>query len=191
MANILRSAQVVPFFLVLLAGCASTKVTLEPPSASPVCSSSESALVLWATRWRADQKDVPAREEAASSGLNDFLASSACFAQSELQRVPALSASTAGARLAGSPGRFTRVVGIEVRELGPVVRFLSSAALVEGGTEVVLRVTEYSPASASELRQFTVHWNNGGPGVVKGVASLPSDMQSALRAGLQPGVVAK
>ncbi len=177
--------------LLVLVGCASTMVALDPPSPSPVCSSTESALVLWTPKWRADQKDVAAREAAAESGLSAFLASSSCFARSELRRVPALSVSAAREQLAGSPGAFTRLVGIEVRELGPVVRVLSSAALVEGGTEVVLRIAEYSPESSSELRQFTIHWKNGGPGVVKGVASLPSDMQSALRAGLQPRAVAR
>jgi len=32
-----------------------------------------------------------------------------------------------------------------------------------------------------------VHWAHGGPGVIKGVATLPQDMQAALAAGLQPG----
>lgn len=186
----MRATRIAPFLL-LLAGCASTNVTLEPPSQSPVCAASESALVLWAPAWRADQKDVPAREEAANSGLTTFLASSGCFAKSQLRRVPAVSVSAVKEQMAGSAGNVTRVVGIEVRELGPVVRLFSSAALVEGGTEVLLRVTEYSPVQMSELRQFTVHWKNGGPGAVKGVASLPGDMQSALRAGLQPGVVAR
>lgn len=84
-----------------------------------------------------------------------------------------------------------QVVGVEVRELGPIVKLLSSAALIEGGTEAVLRIIAYSPQSGDEVRQFTVHWHNGGPGVVKGVASLPGDMQAALRAGLQPGSAAE
>lgn len=40
-------------------------------------------------------------------------------------------------------------------------------------------------------RAFTVHWRHGGPGVVKGVASLPADMDAALRAGLQPADAAR
>jgi hypothetical protein len=35
-------------------------------------------------------------------------------------------------------------------------------------------------------REFSVHWRNGGPGVVKGVASLAGDIQQALAAALQP-----
>lgn len=171
----------------LLHGCASTTVTLQPMPQPPVCNPAASALVLWAPQWRPDQKDVADRERAASAGLNNFLAQSGCFARAELRRVADLGPPTVGAQLGGSSREHTKVVGIEVRELGPIVKLLSSAAIVEGGTEVVLRVTEYSQESGIELRQFTVHWHNGGTGVIKGVASLPSDMQAALSAGLQPG----
>ena len=169
-----------------LAGCASTTVTVQPSPQTPVCSGTSSALVLWSPRWRPDQKDVVAREEAAARGLNDFLTQSGCFAGAELRRVPSLASVTLSAIPAHVANSRFKVVGIEVRELGPIVKLLSSAALVEGGTEVVLRVTEFSPDSGANLREFTVHWQNGGAGVVKGVASLPSDMQAALRAALQP-----
>ena len=74
---------------------------------------------------------------------------------------------------------------IAVRELGPIVKIGASLALVEGGTEVVLYVSEYE-ATKPAPRTFTVQWRNGGPGVLKGVATLPKDMQAALAAGLQP-----
>ena len=98
-----------------------------------------------------------------------------------------LTAATVGAQATNTIGGHTRLVAIGVRELGPTVKLLSSAALVEGGTEVVLHVTDYSVPAAMPVREFTVHWKHGGPGVVKGVASLASDMQAALRAGLQAG----
>lgn len=175
----------------VLAGCASTAVTVQPSPQAPVCSAASSALVLWAPHWRPDQKDIAAREEAASTGLNSFLAQSGCFASVELRRVPSMEASAVSALLKQSEGFRSKVVGIEVRELGPVVKLLSSAALIEGGTEVVLRVTEYSPDSGAALREFTVHWQNGGAGVVKGVASLPADMQATLSAALQPSSAAR
>ncbi|HZM35320.1 MAG TPA: hypothetical protein VFC18_12610 [Burkholderiales bacterium] len=134
---------------------------------------------------------MAAREEAAAAGLKDFLAQSGCFARSELRRVPDLTAPTVRAQFGGMRDPPAQVVGVEVRELGPIVKLLSSAALIEGGTEAVLRIIAYSPQSGDEVRQFTVHWHNGGPGVVKGVASLPGDMQAALRAGLQPGSAAE
>lgn len=171
---------------VLVSACASTAVTLTPSPQAPVCDRSAQALVLWAPQWRPDQKDVAAREAAAASGLSSFFAGSACFAGTELRRVSPLSLATVESELAASGGRYHSVVTIAVRELGPVVELFSSAALVEGGTEVVLQVGVRSPPSAGPTREFTVHWRNGGPGVVKGVASLPGDMSAALRSGLQP-----
>lgn len=82
--------------------------------------------------------------------------------------------------------RYDRLVAIAVRELGPVVKLGSSLALVEGGTEVVLDIEEYKLPNPTS-RSFSVHWINGGPGIIKGVATLPQDIQAALAAGLQPG----
>lgn len=193
MATPRQLAQCFPALLcgVLLAGCASTAITLSPSPQAPVCKRSATALVLWAPEWRPDQKDVVAREVAAATGLRNFLGSSGCFARSELRRIPDLSPTTVSAQVASAAGQFSRVIVIGVRELGPVVNLLSSAALVEGGTEVALQVAAYSAPGVAQPREFTVHWRNGGPGVVKGVASLPGDMQAALLAGLQPGTAAK
>lgn len=173
----------------LAAGCASTTAALSPSPQTPVCDRAATALVLWAPDWRPDQKDAAQREEAAETGINNFLAQSGCFARSELRRLPDLSQPSVAAQAVLGASQFTRIVGIGVRELGPVVKLFSSAALVEGGTEVVLQVSEYAVPGVTRSREFTVHWRNGGPGVVKGVASLPADMQAALQAGLQPGAV--
>jgi hypothetical protein len=179
------------FFSALLGGCASTTTTLIPSPQATVCDSTAAALILWAPQWRPDQKDTAQREEAAATGLTSFLAGSGCFAHSELRRVPDISRTFVDAQAAAAVGQFTQVVVVGVRELGPVVKLLSSAALVEGGTEVVLQVTSRSLPGSNQSREFTVHWRNGGPGVVKGVASLPADMQAALAAGLKPGTAAK
>ncbi len=66
-----------------------------------------------------------------------------------------------------------------------MIKLLSSLTLIEGSTEVVLQVAEYIPSDEALNRTFTVHWQNGGPGVIKGVSSLPQDMQAALVIGLQ------
>lgn len=171
----------------LIAGCASTTVSLTPPQQRPVCDPSQAALVVWSPQWRPDQKDVAEREAAVATGLTNFLAAADCFARSEGRRVPDLTLATVSAQATGTNGGFTQMVAIGVRELGPTVKLLSSAALVEGGTEVVLHVSVYSVPAAMPIREFTVHWKHGGPGVVKGVASLAGDMQAALRAGLQAG----
>lgn len=170
----------------LLAACASTAVTFTPSPQTPVCDRTATALVLWAPQWRPDQKDVAAREAAAASGLERFFADSGCFARTALRRGSDLSPATVTSQWAASGGQFDTVLTIAVRELGPVVRLFSSAALVEGGTEVVLHVSVRAGPTVGPARAFTVHWRNGGPGVVKGVASLPDDMDAALHAGLQP-----
>ncbi len=166
----------------LLTACASTTVSFHPAAPEPWCDPSANAAVLWATRWRADQKDVAAREAAAAVGLSDFFADGACFAQTQLGRVDVLPPPDTR-RVPDA----SRLIGIEIQELGPVVKLLSSAALVEGGTEVVLRAVRYPTSTADEARGFTVHWRHGGPGVVKGVASLPQDLRAALQASLAAG----
>jgi hypothetical protein len=88
--------------------------------------------------------------------------------------------------IAAANGQFNKMVTISLRELGPVVKLLSSLALIEGGTEAVFQIAEYLLPEENQTRTFTVHWQNGGPGVIKGVASLPQDMQAALIMGLQP-----
>lgn len=109
-----------------------------------------------------------------------------CFNRTEaIEACPAAVA----AELSASNDRIDRVVTIEIRELGPVVKLLSSAALVEGSTEVVFHVGVHSPQPGAGAREFAVNWRNGGPGVVKGVESLPADLSAALRSGLQSTTV--
>ncbi len=174
-----------------LAACASTAVVLTPSPQAPVCERSATALVLWAPEWRADQKDVALREAAAASGLSSFFSGSGCFASTELRRTGHLDTAAIATELAASGARFDAVVTIRVRELGPVVKFFSSAAFVEGGTEVVLQVSTRPAQSLGRVREFMVHWRNGGLGVIKGVASLPEDMNAALHSGLQPATAAR
>ncbi|MBL0091343.1 MAG: hypothetical protein IPP50_02970 [Piscinibacter sp.] len=173
--------------MLALCGCAATSTTQIVPSPQPpVCQASAAAVVIWAPQWRADQKDVPAREAAAAEGIDRFFKDSGCFASTSVRRVPQLSASAIQSAASDAAPRHDRLVAIAVRELGPVVRIGTSMALVEGGTEVVLDIEEYRLPSPAP-RAFSVHWAHGGPGVIKGVATLPQDIQAALAAGLQPG----
>lgn len=176
--------------LLALGGCATTSVDISGQRpASPICQPAGNpvaALVLWGPNWRADQKDATAREQAAEQGLTQFFAKPDCFASTDVRRLPkgALgSLDEAKAAAASTPAGTHHVVYVVVRELGPVVKLLSSAALIEGGTEVVLDIAAYDLADSRQAR-FTVHWRNGGGGVIRGVASLPQDMQSALAAAL-------
>lgn len=171
----------------VLSGCATTTGSVTPSPQTPVCDSAISALVVWAPQWRPDQKDAPKREAAAAAGLREFLQTSGCFRDSTLRRLPSMTPTSVDAEIASANGQFNKVIVLTLRELGPVVKLLSTLALVEGGTEVVLQVAEYRLPENTQTRTFTVHWQHGGPGVIKGVASLQQDMQAALVMALQPG----
>ena len=170
-----------------LGACASTTtVHVAPGPQPPACRITASALILWTPQWRPDQKDVAEREAAAASGIAQFFAGPGCFASATVQRIATPSAAAVSAAIERAPARYDGAVLVTVRELGPIVRVGGSAALVEGGTEVVLELAEFEPPAWSEQRRYTVTWRDGGPGVIKGVASLPQDIQAALAAGMQP-----
>jgi hypothetical protein len=174
----------------LLAGCAATtSFTLTPAPQPAVCqrgSQSLNALILWGGKWRIDQKEVNDREVAAQAGIDRFFRESGCFAAAQVHRLAASPEPAAQAAAVGNPANINLVLVVLVRELGPIVKLGSSAALIEGGTEVVLEISVYEPRASTPVRAFAAHWQNGGPGVLKGVASLPADMESALAASLQP-----
>jgi hypothetical protein len=172
--------------LLALAGCVSTTtVTLTPGPQRPVCDASARALVLWLPQWRPDQKDVAAREAAAADGLARFVDTAGCFASATLQRLPDDAPGRVPPLLAEAGAGPDTVVVVTVHELGPTVTLGSSPALVDGATEVLLALA-VSTRAQPVPRAFTVHWRNGGPGVVKGVATLAQDLQAALAAALQP-----
>ena len=75
---------------------------------------------------------------------------------------------------------------ITVRELGPIVKLFASLALVEGGTDVLLDFVSFDPKRPGSRVAFSVHRQNGGPWALKGVASLPDDLEAALAAALRP-----
>lgn len=180
----------------LLVGCASTTVeTTGNMPAAPLCQTPGvklSALVLWGPNWRPDQKDVPQREEAARQGIESFFASSGCFAKCEVRRLAGGGSADMPntqellALAAAASPRPDRVLVVTVRELGPVVRLLGAAALVEGGTEVVFELAAIDARSGTSLAGFRMHWRDGGAMVVKGTASLPQDMGAALKTALSP-----
>jgi hypothetical protein len=151
-----------------------------------LCERSAKARIFWASNWRPDQKDVPAREEAAANGIARFFSQSDCFSSAVIQRLVDPSAAAIEAAVAEARTRDERVVTITVRELGPIVKIGTTLAILEGATEVVVEFSEYRPPDTVPRRTFAVQWRNGGAGIVKGVASLPQDMQAALSAAMQP-----
>ena len=169
-----------------LAGCASTTtIKVSPSPQEPVCDAAQTAFVFWRTQWRTDQKDVLERETAAEAGIGQFITSSGCFKSASVERLSQLSEEQAKSMAGAAANRSGKVVLVSVRELGPTVKIGASMALVEGGTEVVLDISEFISGRGAP-RTFSVRWNSGGPGVLKGVARLPQDMQAALNAALQP-----
>jgi hypothetical protein len=197
----LHGALVLLAALPVLAACVSTTVQLSgrPADMAPPCRPAAPAgaaaapagattLLLWTPGWRADQKDVPARERAAEQGLVDYIQGSTCFARFQLRRVDHIDqADVTGVRAQAHQlaPTATQAIVISVHELGPVLRLLSSAALVDGGTEVVLGIRIVDLGRPDPPLIYQVRWKNGGPGVVKGVASLPADMRAALQVALE------
>ncbi len=131
----------------LLAGCAATtSLTLTPSPQPALCQRAPeriNAVVLWTTQWRADQKDVIDRETAAGIGIARFFGESGCFAKVEIRRLASPAPAHEQAAAAASASKTDVVLVVVVRELGPILRLGSSAALVEGGTEVILDFTAY------------------------------------------------
>lgn len=168
-----------------IGACATTTVQFSgaAPAASLCQAPGESlhGLIVWDTRWRPDQKEPAKREAMAEQGIRQFVAHSGCYATTEVRR----GAGNADSAKAG------RVVAVTVRELGPVLKLFSSLALVDGGTEVVLDIASYVPGRADSRAEFSVYWQNGGHGVIKGVANLADDMESALAAALRPARIPK
>jgi len=187
--------------MLVLSGCASTHFQVTGQTAQqPLCQrpgEQASALVFWGPKWRPDQKNVLRREAFAQLGIEKFFSTSDCFAKVKITRkvgdresidLPPAEVPGLAATYASDPGH---VLFITVRELGPIVKLFSSLALVEGGTDVVLEIRTVSPATGQITADFTAHWQNGGPWVIKGVASLEQDMASALREALKPAGVPK
>jgi hypothetical protein len=190
------SVSLISLAMLVLFGCASTHFQVTGQvSQQPLCQppgEQASALVFWGPKWRPDQKEVPRREAAAQRGIEQFFSTSECFARVRVIRrigdresIELLPAEVPGlaATYASDP---SHVLFITVRELGPIVKLFSSLALVEGGTEVVLEISAVFPSTGQITADFTAHWENGGPWVIKGVSTLEQDMASALQEALKP-----
>jgi hypothetical protein len=199
--RIVCSVSLISLAVLVLSGCASThfQVTGQAPH-PPLCQplgQQASALVFWGPKWRPDQKEVPLREAAAQRGIEQFFSTSECFAKVRVIRkvgdresidLPPEEVPGLAATYESTPDQ---VLFITVRELGPIVKIFSSPALLEGGTDVVLEFRTVSPATGQTSANFTAHWQNGGPWVIKGVATLEQDIASALQEALKPSKVPK
>ena len=194
--RLIHSVPSISLAVLVLSGCASTQFQVSDQSPQqPLCQrpgEQATALVLWGAKWRPDQKDVPLREATAQRGIEHFFSSSQCFAKSKVVRKVGdresidLLPAEIRTLVAADATALSHVLFITVRELGPIVKLLSSFALVEGGTDVVLDIRAVSTSTGQTTAAFTSHWQNGGPWVIKGVATLEQDIGSALHETLKP-----
>ena len=169
----------------LLSGCATTRVDIAPSTPVNLCQPigrEETALVLWRTQWRPDQKDVLERVQAADTGIRRFFTTSTCYTRASVRRVDTLAEPEQSTDLLVRESQADVLVALKIKELGPVVKILASPSLVEGFTEVVFDLSVQRRGVTEGAGEYTVHWTNGGPGVVRGTASLPNDMHDALAA---------
>ncbi len=195
----IRAVVALALAAALLSGCASTRFESHGPALprQPLCQppgEQVAALVLWGAKWRPDQKEPGLREAAAQRGIEAFFGTSGCYTASRVLRTVdgrearGLTPAELGALAARQTSPPRQVLLITVRELGPILKLFAHPALLEGGTEVVLDIRAFDPASGQITTDFSAHWQHGGPWVVKGVATLEQDMVDALRQALQPSV---
>ena len=188
MSATIKSA--VPGLLILgLVGCAATQFTTHAAGLkAPLCRTraGESALVLWGTAWRDNQKAAQAREEMASRAISRFFSASSCYANVAVLRsaagrdTMALSDVEALKFAATLPERHGKVVLLRVEELGPFIILYLSPVLWEGGTEVLLRVRVLDAASGSLETDLDARWRYGGAFFLRGAKALEHDLHTAL-----------
>jgi hypothetical protein len=174
--------------IVTLAGCATTRLTTHAVgNKPPLCQAQalpETALVLWGTAWRENQKEVALREGMASRAISQFFNTS--FPKVDVLKLAAgreavgLS-DTEALKFAASTGvQYEKVILVRVEELGPLLIIYPSPVLWEGGTEVVLRVRVLNANTSALETDIAIHWKDSGAFVLKGTKTLEQDLQAAL-----------
>jgi hypothetical protein len=173
-----------------LGACATTHVTTHVVgNRPPLCqaqTTSQTALILWGTAWRENQKEAVRREEMASRAIAQYFNASSCFSKVEVLK------SAAGREAVGlsdaeilkfamsTGNQYGKVILVRVEELGPLVIIHPSPILWEGGTEVVLRLRVLNVNTSALETDITIHWKDGGAFVLKGNKTLEQDLQAAL-----------
>ena len=176
--------------ILTLGSCATTQVTSHVVgNRHPLCqaqASPQTALSLWGTAWRDNQKDIALREIMASRGIAEYFNTSSRFSKVEVLKLAAgreavgLSDSET-LKFAISTGRqYGNVILVRVEELGPLLIIHPSPILWEGGTEVVLRIRVLNVNTSALETDITIHWKNSGAFVLKGTKTLEQDIQAAL-----------
>lgn len=171
--------------LLVLAACTSPQTTIH--AAGQTCTGCEkSAIVLWGTAWRSNQKEPELRGRIAEGALQKFFQKSVCFRGRQIpvethagDRLAATLTDTDLIAFAKHRGR-DRVILIRLEELGPLIILRPSLVLWEGGSEVQLRIRVLNAAASTLDADVSVHRRDTGPFVLRGTGNLEHDVLEAL-----------
>lgn len=174
----------------LLSSCAVTQSSIHAVGGiPPICSNEakqESALILWGTVWRTNQKEKQLREEKASQAISQFFKTRSCYEKTTILRTfdgrdpVALSDIELIDIARSSPDRNDKIVLLRVEELGPLLLFYLSPILWEGGSEAVIRVRVLDVNSGALEHDVDIHRRNTGAFVLRGTTHLEEDLKAAL-----------
>lgn len=184
------------FSIVVFGGCAATQVTTHAVgntmSSTSAMATKQTALILWGTAWRTNQKEVALREGMAGRGITQYFSTAPCFSKVEILKSAAgreavgMSDVEALNFAAAAGKEYGLIILVRVEELGPLIMIHPSPVLWEGGTEVALRVRVLNTRTAALETDTAIHWRNSGPFVLKGTRTLEQDIQAALASVFRP-----
>lgn len=169
------------FLLVLmLNSCASTIINSHKIGTTKELCSKKSVLVFWGTAWRDNQKEKNLREEIASKAINKYFSNSKCFSDfkvvKNLNNKESISLSDTELLNQTKDSKIDKIITIRIEELGPILNLNLGLVLVEGATEVKLRVKVIDIKTSSIDYDNSIDWKNGGAYIIKGIGTLESDM---------------
>jgi len=178
------------FSVFISSGCASTTIKVTGLiQKKPFCHAGKRlpTYIYWGPVWRKDQKEPLLREAAALRGINYFVDQNDCISVTKINRFSQgeqqLSAQELLSLSLETTPKSDRILSINVRELGPRL-VIGLPVIIEGGTEVLIDIRVIDTRSSTTITDAKVLWRNGGMFVIKGVASLSSDLTSALNSAL-------
>jgi hypothetical protein len=174
----------------LLSGCVVTQTAIHSTGViPPLCQAhakQESALVLWGTAWRTNQKERQLREEKASKAISQFFGTRSCYTKTTVLRTlagrdPVTLSDIETIKLASVlPDGYNKIILLRIEELGPLLMIYLSPILWEGGSEAVFRVRILDVNSGSLDSDVDMHWKNTGAFVLRGTKHLEEDLKAAL-----------
>ena len=176
--------------LSLLAGCSTITIKhhaigYQPPLCSHV-HGDEKIAVYWGTAWRADQKEVAAREKYVEEGIRKFFDSNTCFETVLLSKSvagkDALLATDPELIAAGYTAGADKVFKFRIEELGPNLYLYLSPILWKTENEVMLQLRVLNVKTKNIESDLSSQWKRGGAFTLHGAGSIPTDFSGILKA---------